>query len=284
MLSIISANVIVSPLIRGRRCRFWKYLALVVAAIVLQPNLAAHADDPASIPPHLSPSSKPSAESSRDLLDSPTVVIGFLGGLVRHDDLVHSEVQLAQRLRMEFPETVHIATFENRRMRDAHDLILRLLSADRNGRPTGDEKRAARIILYGHSWGASAVVTLARKLQSEDIPVLLTIQVDSIAKSGQDDSLIPGNVARAANFYQDKGMLHGRRQIRPADATQTEILGNFRFDYSHNPISCPNYPWYANLFMKSHIEIECDPVVWQRVEDLIREQLPGLAATRASAR
>ena len=213
--------------------------------------------------------------------DAPAVVIGFLGGFVRHDNLVHSEVQLAQRLRTEFPETVHIATFENRRLRDAYDLILRLLAADRNGRPTEDEKRAARIILYGHSWGASAVVTLARKLQSENIPVLLTIQVDSIRKSGQDDSVIPGNVAHAVNFYQDKGMLRGRRQIRPADSTRTEILGNFRFDYSRRPVSCPNYPWYDSLFMKSHIEIECDPAVWHRVEDLIREQLPELPATRA---
>lgn len=285
ILSVISANVIVSSLIRGQRRWFWKYLALAIAAVALQPNLAAHADDPATLAPHSSTSSNLSTESSGvKASDSRTVVIGFLGGLVRHDDLVHSEVQLAQRLRTEFPETLHVATFENRRLHEAHDLILKLLAADRNGRPTGDEKRAARIILYGHSWGASAVVTLARKLQSEDIPVLLTIQVDSIAKSGQDDGLIPGNVAQAANFYQDKGLLHGRRQIRPADATRTEILGNFRFDYSHNPISCPNYPWYANLFMKSHIEIECDPVVWHRVEDLIREQLPGLSASRASAK
>jgi hypothetical protein len=285
ILSIISATVIVSPLIRGQRSGFRKYLALAIAAVALQPNMVAHADDPPSLAPHSSSSSKPSTESSRvTSSDAPTVVIGFLGGLVRHDDLVHSEVQLAQRLRSEFPGTVHVATFENRRLRDAHDLILQVLSADRNGRPTEDEKRAARIILYGHSWGASAVVILARKLQSEDIPVLLTIQVDSIAKSGQDDGLIPGNVAHAVNFYQDKGMLRGRRRIRPADATRTEILGNFRFDYSHNPISCRNYPWYANLFMRSHIEIECDPVVWQRVEDLIREQLPALPATRASAR
>jgi hypothetical protein len=277
--------VIVSFLIRGRRSAFWKYLALAIAAIALQPSIVAHADDPASLAPHSSSASKPSTESSRvNSSNAPTVVIGFLGGLVRHDDIVHSEVQLAQRLRSEFPETVQVATFENRRLRDAHDLILRLLSADLNGRPTEDQRRAARIILYGHSWGASAVVALARKLQSEDIPVLLTIQVDSIAKSGQDDGVIPGNVAHAVNFYQDKGMLRGRRQIRPADAARTEILGNFRFDYSHNPVSCPNYPWYANLFMKSHIEIECDPVVWQRVEDLIREQLPRLPSTRASAR
>ncbi len=252
--------------------------ALVIAAMVLLPSLSARPDDPGSTLPPLSPSSPANASTA------PTVVIGFLGGFIRHDDPVHSEVQLAQRLRSEYPNAVHVETFENRRLQDAHALILRLLAAGQEGRLSEAEKHAARIILYGHSWGASAVVALARKLESEGIPVLLTIQVDSIAKSGQNDRLIPGNVARAANFYQDKGVLRGRRKIRAADADHTQIVGNFRFDYSRNPVSCPDYPWYDVFFMKSHIEIECDPVVWRRVEDLIREQLPAPAASRASAR
>jgi len=71
--------------------------------------------------------------------------------------------------------------------------------------------------------------------------------------------------------------------IRAADASRTQILGNFRIDYSRKPISCPNYPWYDRIFMRSHIEIECDPAVWQRVEELIRIQLPASIASQASA-
>jgi hypothetical protein len=207
-----------------------------------------------------------------------TIVIGFLGGFVRHDDAVHSEVQLAQRLRKEYPASVRVEAFENRRREDAHKLILSFLAADGNGKLTEEQKRAARVILYGHSWGANAVVALARDLEADGVPVLLTVQVDSIAKNGQNDGIIPGNVAQAINFYQDKGLLRGQRQIRAADATRTQILGNFRMDYAAKPIACPQYPWFDKIFMRSHIEIECDPSVWQRIETLIREQLPTQVA------
>jgi hypothetical protein len=33
----------------------------------------------------------------------PVTVIGFMGGRVRHDNLVHSGVQLAERLRADYP-------------------------------------------------------------------------------------------------------------------------------------------------------------------------------------
>jgi hypothetical protein len=163
-------------------------------------------------------------------------------------------------------------------MGDAHQLILQLLGATAEGNLTNAQKQTARVILYGHSWGASAVVALARNLKADGIPVLLTVQVDSVAKSGQNDAVIPDNVRFAANFYQDKGFVHGQPKILAADASHTQILGNFRLDYTANPISCPQYPWYTRVFMRSHIEIECDQHVWQRVEDLIREQLPASVA------
>ena len=132
----------------------------------------------------------------------------------------------------------------------------------------------ARIILYGHSWGASEAVTLARELEREGIPVLLTVQVDSVSKLGENDKVIPANVAEAANFYQLNGFLHGEPQIRAADPARTHIIGNFRFDYKANPIDCKQYPWYDRVFMKSHTEIECDPKVWTQVEALICSRLP----------
>jgi hypothetical protein len=38
----------------------------------------------------------------------PYIVIGFVGGFIRHDDPVHSEVQLAARLRREYPADVDV--------------------------------------------------------------------------------------------------------------------------------------------------------------------------------
>jgi hypothetical protein len=244
----------------------------------------SYADTPASHTTRepVSESSSPAAVHSPA---APAIVVGILGGWVRSDDPVHSTVQLAQDLRKDYPSLARVATFENHRWDDAHKFVLQLLDTDHDGSLSAEEKRAARIILYGHSWGASAVVALARSLQADGIPVLLTIQVDSIAKRGQNDAVIPGNVEHAANFYQDKGFLRGQQKIQAADPNHTEILGNFRMDYT-NPISCPNYPWYDRVFMRSHIEIECDPAVWHRVENLIRGELPSSAAaqTQTTAR
>ena len=201
------------------------------------------------------------------------IVVGFVGGLVRHDNAVHSEVQLANRLEHDYRSAVQVRMFENRRGQEAHREILRLLDTDHDGTLSAGEKLDSRIAIYGHSWGASETVTLARALGKEGIPVLLTVQVDSITKLGEDDELIPANVAQAVNFYQQDGLLHGRARIRAADASRTHILGNFLFDYKANSINCDGYPWYARFFMRPHIEIESDPSVWRQVESLIRLQL-----------
>ena len=201
------------------------------------------------------------------------IVIGFVGGMVGQNNAVHSEVQLATRLRKDYPCGVQVRMFENRRGQQAHQEILRLLDIDHDGTLSAGEKLDARISIYGHSWGASEAVTLARALGKEGIPVLLTIQVDSITKLGENDESIPANVAQAVNFYQRSGLLHGRPLIRATDASRTQILGNFQFDYKTNTVDCKGYPWFARVFMKPHIEIESDPTVWGQVESLIRSKL-----------
>jgi hypothetical protein len=205
---------------------------------------------------------------------SGVIVMGFVGGFVRHNNAVHQEVQLANHLRTEHPAGVQVRILENRQERQAHQAVLQLLDVDHNGTLSEEEKRTARIVLYGHSWGASAVVALARTLEKDGIPVLLTIQVDSVAKWGADDGLIPANVAQAVNFYQLNGFLHGRRRILAEDRLHTQILGNFQLDYKTRQVNCDGYPWYAKIFMKPHIEIESDPAVWNQVESLIRSKLP----------
>jgi hypothetical protein len=225
--------------------------------------------------PAATPAGSARPVSSPDAVTTPPViVIGFVGGFVRHDDMVHSAVQVAAHLRHDYPSGVYAEVLENHRREEAHAEIIRLVDTDHDGTLSAAEKKNARIILYGHSWGASEAVTLARQLEREGIPVLLTIQVDSVSKRGENDKVIPANVAEAANFYQLSGFLHGQPQIRAADPARTHIIGNFRFDYKANPIDCKQYPWYDRLFMKSHTEIECDPRVWTQVESLIQSRLP----------
>jgi hypothetical protein len=201
------------------------------------------------------------------------IVIGFMGGNVAPDDIIRNELIMSDRLRASYPQGVYFEVFENRRLEAAHQKILQLLAVV-PGQPSSPAgKSAEQIILYGHSWGASAVVTLADELHKDGVPVTLTVQVDSIEKKGQQDGVIPANVARAVNFYQPDGFLHGRTEIRAADPAATQILGNFRVTYKDMPSECSAYPWYERKFIKTHIAIECDPRLWNRIEGLIRDSL-----------
>jgi hypothetical protein len=210
----------------------------------------------------------------------PTIVVGFVGGFIKHDNLIHSEVQLAARLREAYPLGVEVDTFENHDGDAALKRVLGLLDTNHDGRLAPQQKQAARIIIYGHSWGASEGIALARELETNGVPVLLTIQVDSISKIHQNDAVIPANVARAANFYQPDGLIHGQSSIRAADPTRTRIIGNFRFDYKATTYNCSGYPWFDRIFMKPHIQIECDANVWRQAESLIRSAVAPSIGSR----
>jgi pimeloyl-ACP methyl ester carboxylesterase len=201
------------------------------------------------------------------------IVIGFVGGFVSHDDRHHGPVQAAQQIERIVPKDTYVRVFENRRRKQAYDTVVRLLDTNRDGILSAEEKARARIILFGHSWGASAAVLLARDLRRVGIPVLLTVQVDSVAKAWQNDSIIPDNVAEAVNFYQPHGILHGRAQITAADPAKTEILGNHRIDYRKTPIACREASWADRFFTPGHTQSECDPHVWSQVEDMVRQRL-----------
>jgi hypothetical protein len=210
---------------------------------------------------------------------SRVIVIGFVGGFALPDDQKHPEVQFAELLREQYRSDVYAEVFGNHHGKKALQKILRLLDTNGNGTLSTVEKEQARIIIYGHSWGAAETVVLARELGKRNIPVLLTIQMDSIAKPGRDDSMIPSNVVDAINFYQSGGPLHGRAEIFAADPAHTRIIGNLHMIYEGHPIRCDNYPWYARTFNKPHHEIENDPRVWDHAASLINSKFVGAALT-----
>ncbi|HZC34607.1 MAG TPA: hypothetical protein VE242_03280, partial [Chthoniobacterales bacterium] len=201
------------------------------------------------------------------------IVIGFVGGFVKHDDMRHPEVHFAGWLRQSYPSVLHAEVFANHDGKGALRRVLHLLDNDGDGVLTIDEKEQASIIIYGHSWGASQAVTLARELGQQGIPVLLTIQVDTVHKPGAKDSPIPSNVRSAVNFYQTKGPIHGRSRIRAADPERTNIIGNFEMRYRNRRINCDNYPWLARHLNRGHHEIENDPLVWEQIASLIDSEL-----------
>jgi hypothetical protein len=213
---------------------------------------------------------------SHPVLDEPTtpnIVIGFMGGRVQPDNLIHRDALLIDHLRKEFGSRGTVKAYANRDGKAAHAAILHILDMNRDGTVSPDEARHAHIVIFGHSWGASETVTLARALSLDGIPVMLTVQVDSVRKSGERDDVIPHNVRQAANIFQRAGLVHGRPVIRAENPEVTTILGNFEVSYGTRHISCTQFPWYDRMLMRSHIEIESDPLIWQWIETLISSRM-----------
>ena len=206
-------------------------------------------------------------EIPRPVPESSCLVIGFLGGRDAWDNASKGVRQLALELRSEgfFAET-----FENRRRNVALEVVRDALDRNGDGAIEVRSVQNVRLVVYGQSFGAAAVVKFAHELNELDVPIELTVQIDSI---GRDDALIPPNVRSAANLYQTDGwFLDGEHPIRAEDPESTRILGNWRFDYSEPPgseISLDGVPWWKLAFRIPHARMDRDPEVWARVKELI---------------
>ncbi len=199
------------------------------------------------------------------------LVLGFLGGLEAWNGEDQGVRKLALQLRAKNLPGVHVETVEDRKRALALELIRRAFDRNWDGLLDEQERRSARLILYGMSFGGAAVVKLARQLQAMDVPVLLTVQVDSV---GRDDAVIPANVAAAANLYQTDGMfIRGERTIRAEDPSKTAILGNFHFTYEGKKIDLSAIPWYKLIFRVAHGKMNADPDVWAQVGKLIMDAI-----------
>jgi len=201
-----------------------------------------------------------------------TLVIGFLGGWERWNDSHRGVRKLALQFRRE-AGGVCAETISNHRQDVALELIRAAFDWNRNGRLDPDERAGARVILYGQSMGGAAVVKVARRLQTLGIPVLLTVQVDSV---GRSDGVIPSNVIAAANLFQHDGPpIMGRESIRAADPSRTRILGNFQYRYWFKEVDTSDATWARKTLGGPHARMELDPEVWAHVEQLIRDGIEG---------
>jgi hypothetical protein len=196
-----------------------------------------------------------------------TLIIGFMGGRDSWRDENVGVGRLAAKLRKSELNGVHVETVENLKRGLALKFVKNSLDRDGNGELDDSERSSARIILYGQSFGGAAVVKFARQLNEIGVPVLLTIQIDSV---GRGDEVIPPNVRTAANFYQNTGrLIRGAKNIRATDPTRTTILFNRRIDYHNRDVQIRKLPWYKKAFRTDHLKMDNDPAVWHEVEQLI---------------
>ena len=125
--------------------------------------------------------------------------------------------------------------FENHRREETYRKILQILDVTRMGKLSDEEKHDARVIIYGISWGGSETVTLARRLQTERIPVLSTI---------------PRTWLKRRTSIKTTEMLHGQDQTNAKDATRHANPWQLSLQYKAHSLVCEGYPWYDRMLTK----------------------------------
>ncbi len=214
----------------------------------------------------------PEFPATLPLKQGDTLVIGIAGGWEPSDAPWTITRRIAVHLeQQDFPNT-YFATVENHHLEVARELIERAFDHNRDGKLNTEERKGARIILYGQSLGGAASVRLCRWLKKEAVPVRLNVQIDSV---GLRDGKIPDNVLEAANLYQrDLGPIRGQSRIRAEDTNKTRILGNWRYRYPRaKTVDTTEWPLAMRLFVNPHVKMEFDPAVSQKVESLITTAL-----------
>ncbi|MEO8025907.1 MAG: hypothetical protein ABI823_05520 [Bryobacteraceae bacterium] len=192
------------------------------------------------------------------------IAIGFLGAIEKWNDPQRSVRKLALDLRA---QGIAAETFENRHEKTAVEFLRRALDTNGDGRLDDRERAQARVILYGQSLGGEAAVHTARDLRKLRIPVLLTVQIDSVGMHG---GKIPSNVHEAINYYQhDPLTIQGRREIHAEDPARTRILGNFERSYRGEAPQNRQATWIRRTFGGSHAKMEMDLELWAEIRGLI---------------
>lgn len=202
------------------------------------------------------------------------VVVGLLGGLDRRDDASKGVRRLALRLGS---AGLAVETFENRRAGVALVFVRDALDADRDGRVDRSEAGRARVVVYGQSLGGGAAMALARSLEAEGVGVELLVLIDSV---GRGDDVVPANVRRALNLYQDDGwFVAGEHPVRARDPARTRVVER-EFEYDRPPgsaIRLDDLAWHETAFREAHARMDRDPRVWRAVEGAILSACGGRA-------
>jgi pimeloyl-ACP methyl ester carboxylesterase len=154
------------------------------------------------------------------------IYLGFVGALETSGNKRSGIVQIRDILQTKEYSDVCARSFSPYSWTDGRDWLLHYFPSH-DGPLTPEElQQAPKVILVGHSMGGWAMLSVARDLRSREIPVELTIQVDSV---GITDHTIPRNVKAAAIFHaNDVLILMTTKSVKCEDPNYTKMVADIR--------------------------------------------------------
>ena len=189
------------------------------------------------------------------------IYAGFVGALETSNHHHSGVVQIRDTLRgSEYPD-VCANSFIPVSWTSGRDWILTYFPSHPGVLTAAELENAPRIIMVGHSTGGWAMLSVARELREKNIPVELTIQIDSV---GFTDFTIPRNVSSGAIFHAwDALMFMTTKHVHLEDPTHTKVI--------------------ADVLVKdaSHLSITRDPRIRQLVMDSVTKLRTEIAALPA---
>jgi hypothetical protein len=190
--------------------------------------------------------------------DCHIIYLGFVGALEPAGNKYSGVVQIRKTLQGKAYSDVCANSFSPYVWTDGRDWLLKHFPAHTGPLTPEELQQSPKVILVGHSMGGWAMMSVARELRSRDIPVELTIQVDSV---GITDYTIPRNVKSAAIFHaNDVLMFMTTKHLRREDPDHTKVVAN------------------VTVAGASHQSITRDP----RIRELVMQTVETLRTTLAS--
>jgi pimeloyl-ACP methyl ester carboxylesterase len=166
---------------------------------------------------------KASSNAGRDA-SCRIIYLGFVGALEPSQNKHSGVVQIGETLRGDEYPDVCAKSYSPYVWTDGLEWLLKHFPAHSGALTTDELQHCPKVILVGHSMGGWAMMSVARRLRSRDIPVELTIQVDSV---GITDCTIPRNVRNGAIFHaRDVLVPLTTKHLRLEDASRTKVLAN----------------------------------------------------------
>lgn len=187
------------------------------------------------------------------------IYLGFVGALEPSQNKHSGVFQIGQTLRGDEYPDVCAKSFSPYVWTDGLTWLLKHFPAHSGALTSNELQHCPKVILVGHSMGGWAMMSVARRLRDRDIPVELTIQVDSV---GITDYTIPRNVKNGAIFHaRDVLMPLTTKHLRLEDASRTTMVANITVERA------------------GHESITRDPRIRDLVLRTIAELRSALAAT-----